>query len=326
MREDNDKLEHIPNQTSSDPNNQFRQPALHSTAIMNIEVDLTMALNFVNPFHPFDLQPLLPRDYSLFDLPSVFDIDIVAVHGMNIEGNICHYQDDWATNDGQWIRRTLPDYTGYLYRAMLFSYNRAFSMDERDTRLSEHSDRLLTVLQARRQNDPQRPLMFICHDLGGVVVKDALVKASQNPLYKDVADSTKLLVFFNTPHNNVASVARNLAESSVRVPEEELIRKLEAECHKAEERAQSDGMSRRLWRNRLVVNFYATNTYLGQKLIVEKKSTLVGLPDTREKHLPIYADHVSMCKLGPSNDEACRMVMKTISMEMDRALAMFESN
>jgi hypothetical protein len=59
----------------------------------------------------------------------------------------------------------------------------------------------LISLEADRRSEPLRPLLFIAHSLGGIVVKELLRRASrdQKHLYT-VFDSTIGIMFFGTPH------------------------------------------------------------------------------------------------------------------------------
>ena len=53
------------------------------------------------------------------------------------------------------------------------------------------------------QNPQQgRPIIFICHSLGGLVVQKALLHSDESPdlLYNDVVDSTADVIFMGTPH------------------------------------------------------------------------------------------------------------------------------
>jgi hypothetical protein len=57
-------------------------------------------------------------------------------------------------------------------------------------------------LLARLERIPQRPLVFICHSLGGLVVKKALQLAeeSSRPALRRLVARTRGVVFFATPH------------------------------------------------------------------------------------------------------------------------------
>ncbi|KIN05296.1 hypothetical protein OIDMADRAFT_25865 [Oidiodendron maius Zn] len=62
----------------------------------------------------------------------------------------------------------------------------------------------LVALEAQRRLDPSRPVLFISHSLGGIVVKETLRRSSgchigQTHL-RSVFDSTIGIIFFGTPH------------------------------------------------------------------------------------------------------------------------------
>lgn len=46
-------------------------------------------------------------------------------------------------------------------------------------------------------------------------------------------------------------------------------------------------------------------------------------PEYWEKHFPIYADHVSMCKFSHSREITCETVIKTIGLNVQLALRMY---
>lgn len=62
----------------------------------------------------------------------------------------------------------------------------------------------LVQLEATRRDDPSRPLLFIAHSLGGIVVKELLRRASACHTIKShlhpIFASTIGLIFFGTPH------------------------------------------------------------------------------------------------------------------------------
>ena len=60
---------------------------------------------------------------------------------------------------------------------------------------------LLSRLEDERRRLPsQRPILFICHSLGGIILKAALVKAREKNRYEWVSPIPKAVAFFGTPH------------------------------------------------------------------------------------------------------------------------------
>ncbi len=74
-------------------------------------------------------------------------------------------------------------------------------------------DNLISELYSLRQNmkTVERPITFLAHGLGGLVIKSALVRASiASPNGRkdsgSIKDSTNSIVFFATPHQGSRDV------------------------------------------------------------------------------------------------------------------------
>ncbi|KAI1499718.1 hypothetical protein F5X99DRAFT_430347 [Biscogniauxia marginata] len=70
------------------------------------------------------------------------------------------------------------------------------------TTITAHGETLLNGLARARIDDRRRPLMFIVHSLGGLVVKSALNQSLINPALdlRALVESTFSIIFFGTPH------------------------------------------------------------------------------------------------------------------------------
>ncbi|KAM7196692.1 hypothetical protein V8F33_006032 [Rhypophila sp. PSN 637] len=72
-------------------------------------------------------------------------------------------------------------------------------------RIANHAWNLLTSLASYRENDNtnERPIIFVCHSLGGLVCEDALVTSRQRPEQhlQNILRSTCGIVFLGTPHH-----------------------------------------------------------------------------------------------------------------------------
>lgn len=63
----------------------------------------------------------------------------------------------------------------------------------------------------------KRPIIFVCHSLGGLVVKQALIFSQIDKLYSDIRNSTYGIVFLATPHrgSNAASWASTMSNIAI---------------------------------------------------------------------------------------------------------------
>jgi predicted alpha/beta hydrolase family esterase len=58
----------------------------------------------------------------------------------------------------------------------------------------------LNRLESKRDDAEERPIIFVAHSLGGVIVKRALVEAKLDDSYKAIHDATYGIAFFGKPH------------------------------------------------------------------------------------------------------------------------------
>ncbi|MCJ1228298.1 Ankyrin repeat domain-containing protein 44 [Toensbergia leucococca] len=140
-------------------------------------------------------------------------IDIVAVHGL------CGHRilswtlaDDENKTETMWLRDLLPELIPHA-RIMTFGYSCNAIAERSFLSIAALEDTAVSLLDALRDERPfgendHRPIVFIAHDLGGAIVKQALLVAinqanSGHARYLSVARSTQRLVFFGTPHRAV---------------------------------------------------------------------------------------------------------------------------
>ncbi|KAE8371208.1 lipa and NB-ARC domain protein [Aspergillus bertholletiae] len=137
-------------------------------------------------------------------------VDIVFVHGLN-----GHPYNTWATAGNPpvfWPADLLPEVLApsrvriltYGYNANVASFTDGASRD----RIHHHAETLASGLAANRnlRNCSDRPIIFVCHSLGGLVIKRALiycknVSDAKIQHLRSVYVSTYGILFLGTPHN-----------------------------------------------------------------------------------------------------------------------------
>lgn len=66
------------------------------------------------------------------------------------------------------------------------------------------SENFLVALESGRRTDPSRPLVFVAHSLGGIIVKEMLRRSKSyhklRPELHEIFESTIGIIFFGTPH------------------------------------------------------------------------------------------------------------------------------
>lgn len=126
-------------------------------------------------------------------------VDVVAVHGL--QGDAFR---TWEHSNGTlWLRDLLPEEIPSA-RIMTFGYDSTIAFSNSVARIEDKALDLLNRLGAQRdERTDKRPVVFICHSLGGIVVKKALILAherSSDPIFKDVLMNTKAIAFLGVPH------------------------------------------------------------------------------------------------------------------------------
>ncbi|KAF5581731.1 ankyrin protein [Fusarium pseudocircinatum] len=125
-------------------------------------------------------------------------VDLVFVHGLG--GNLRTTWKQEGTTE-PWF--TKPEFLGRLQdsvRVLSFGYNAHRFGDVANTRIIHHANDLLRNLVLKRLDHPDRPLIFIAHSLGGLVVKRAILLCATNDDWKAIKQATKSIVFMGTPH------------------------------------------------------------------------------------------------------------------------------
>jgi hypothetical protein len=145
-------------------------------------------------------------------------VDVVAVHGL--QGDAFK---TWEDRHGTlWLRDLLPEDIPSA-RIMTFGYDSTVAFSNSVARIEDKALDLLNRLGGQRdENTDRRPVVFICHSLGGIVVKKALILAherSSDPTFKDILINTKAIAFLGVPHEGSdsawwANVAANALKAA----------------------------------------------------------------------------------------------------------------
>lgn len=126
----------------------------------------------------------------------------MAVH--RLQGDA--YQTWKHANGSLWLRDFLPTDIPDA-RIMTFGYDSTVAFCKSVADIEDKALELLNHLSDKRSpaapGGLSKPIVFICHSLGGIVVKKALILAHEcdsNLGYKDILENTKAIAFLGVPH------------------------------------------------------------------------------------------------------------------------------
>ncbi|KAF5006924.1 hypothetical protein FDECE_6729 [Fusarium decemcellulare] len=154
------------------------------------------------------------REITRYDITSVYThadakVDIVLVHGLNGSP-----EKTWTAKNGTfWPLDLLPtSLKGVKANVMVYGYNADVYSKRNDRSASDnfiyqHAQTLVTTLMYHRLREGtfKNPIIWVCHSLGGILVKRALLYSAdlhepQLEDHRSIFVSTYGLVFLGTPH------------------------------------------------------------------------------------------------------------------------------
>ncbi|RPA98708.1 hypothetical protein L873DRAFT_1006442 [Choiromyces venosus 120613-1] len=274
------------------------------------------------------------------------NVDIVAVHGL--KGDVYRTWTAKATEPGEkdvfWLKDLLPEEVPNA-RILAYGYDADPSkMFESisTNRIHHHATTLVSELHfyRRKENEKRRPIIFVCHSLGGIIVKRALIYSancnlSHNIMLRSIKVSTYGILFLGTPHMG-ADLARwgKMAEMLVRMVSSKswvdsnsaLITALEKNSETLQNITEGFlGISRDF---RLFFFWEELKTAIpgmGPNLIVEYASAVPeALPDAGRA--AIHATHSEMCKFRDTETPGWNVLAGCLCDFVEQAPAKIEMN
>ncbi|KAH0564767.1 hypothetical protein GP486_001837 [Trichoglossum hirsutum] len=257
------------------------------------------------------------------------EVDIVFVHGLG-----GHPYDTWVGKKKKvfWPVQLLSKDLAkrkenvrilvYGYNADVYAYGGGKTSSDR---IHNHAQTLVQTLYANRSLEDaiERPIVFVCHSLGGIVVKRALqysrsITDKKIQHLRSIYVSTSGILFLGTPHNGtdaakLGSTLRNLANvvlSAVVRTEPQLINALQT----SSETIQNINVEFTNFQRRFNLFFFheTLRTSFGVKedYIVDEPSAAPNVEGA--EYAGIEANHSEMSKFDSKNSPGYDLVAEAI--------------
>lgn len=228
--------------------------------------------------------------------------NLIFVHGLGAD--LCftwHWQKpnepNWKKDNfwPNWLRQELSDYGVWLFG---YDAKKFFLEKGQAAPLYDQARLLLGNLLAQKLE--KRPLVFITHSLGGLVVKEMLRVAQTNDL--PILNQTKGVVFLATPHvgSDLAILAKIISTISLNLLKE-TVSVEELQAHKAELRNLDEWYRQNAMRLGIAtLPFYEMYPTWGVKVVdPDSANPKVG---NQEFCTPVQANHISIAKCRTKKD------------------------
>ncbi|KAI0805694.1 hypothetical protein GGR55DRAFT_690408 [Xylaria sp. FL0064] len=235
--------------------------------------------------------------------PQDASVDVIAVYGLSPLDDESHAEDTWTSDGKLWLHDFLPKRMPRA-RICLYRYNSNMAFKTGANGVREQGENLLNCLEQIRVDNPRRPLVFICHSLGGLVVKRAMVHAKADETYKRICNAS-----FG---DIVAEVARHVLRNAGNT----FLATLKSNSHYLN--MITDDF-RQMLEDFQIISFYETRPLGHFGFVVDHRSALLGLSGTRERQIPVHADHIGICKFSNEEDESYRLVENNIAQMIKNA-------
>lgn len=230
--------------------------------------------------------------------------DVIFIHGLDGDAFTTWEAERKRENFWpQWLGEELP-YIG------VWSLGYAVSSNAWRGSAMPLTDRATNVLdQLNNSGIGNYPIVFICHSLGGLLVKQMLRNANDfgNADYKQIADQTRGIVFLSTPHSG-SNIANWINHLSILLRPTVTLQELQAH--------QPGLRNLNLWfcnhekTPQTKILIYYEKIPLNGLLVVDETSANPGIKGVIP--IPMDDDHVTICKPKDKNAQVYLGVKKLV--------------
>ncbi|KAI1314239.1 hypothetical protein F5Y03DRAFT_336508 [Xylaria venustula] len=241
-----------------------------------------------------------PLGLSLVYSTPSSDADLIFVHGL---GGSSRRTWSWERNpDNFWPAWIRHEQGLSHFRVFTFGYNANFNDSDNSSSILDFSKGLLVRMRTYGHGDENssigmKPIVFVAHSMGGLVVKKALIVGKNDDYYSLMLSKVHGIMFLSTPHrgSNYARSLNTILSVMVGSSAKVYISELESSSTSIEDVGEQFRAICSSWE--LVSLYESRPTKLSpgiKRMIVGKDSGVLNYP--REISSPVDADHHTVCK------------------------------
>ncbi|KAF7914114.1 uncharacterized protein EAF01_000520 [Botrytis porri] len=318
-----------PNEELMARGNLWKSRSKSATTVVPIDKELSerFGLFHLNPI------PVLPKNGE-----SPYKLDIVALHGIKGDAFKTWTEKNEDGVKNMWLRDQLPNELPGA-RIFSFGYDANVLFSRGTGTIEDFATALLEDLLRERSNDKNRKrrIIFICHSMGGIVVKKALIRAFNIKLYRNIFELTSAILFLATPHMGsdetklpllISKFANGLLALPMRFSgrvRDELITPLSRGSSVLIE-TQDEFKRLKLYDGIRVASFLEMDICSGLKgLVVDEESAQLHIPDERVVKMH-GCDHRNICRFTGPESSSYKSVWGILKVYADEASSLVEDD
>jgi hypothetical protein len=179
---------------------------------------------------------------------------------------------------------------------------------------------LLEAIRTERDDVETRPILLLGYSMGGLLIKQALINAHNNPKYTPIKGATVGLVFFATPHHGGDWMLVSLEGVAAKIATAVGFQKGDDVVETLRDGSIFSDIMQEQWRHQLlkynIISFWGaldsvslgafmkrTHVLIIRLQTVPRESARFGMPGDREHVVVLNANHSSVCKFSPSQTD-----------------------
>lgn len=149
--------------------------------------------------------------------PPGTDVDLIAIHGLG-----GHPSKTWTSGQKNWLRDFLPFDISAL-RVLTFGYDstmafNGFRAGSNTTEVAQMLVDAITRLRKSHKEPNSRKIVFVCHSLGGLILKQAVLLSGGLGHQSTFTDSIMGVIFLSTPNrSNQVGYWRNFVNNIIHI-------------------------------------------------------------------------------------------------------------
>ena len=239
--------------------------------------------------------------------------DVIFVHGLGGNARGTWHPQGLQNDDNFWPTWLGEDFPDVGIWSLGYEVE-PFKSKGNAMPLADRATNILDLLDSYEIGE--RPIIFITHSLGGLLVKQMLRSGRDFGKWQAIALQTKGIVFLSTPHSgsDMASWIKHIGGIlRTNISVEEL------EAHHSRLRELN-----LLYRNdeqfsQIPMLIYYETRHTGPVLVVNQTSADPGIKGVFP--IPMDFDHISICKVADKNSQIYRQVKRFIQKNLTTPLA-----
>ncbi|XP_051472230.1 protein SERAC1 isoform X3 [Apus apus] len=230
---------------------------------------------------------LLQRIYQLRKDSAKIQRNIIRIIGNMALDERLHSSITWLASDCPALRIISVEYDTHLS-----DWKAKCPVEAHRKSIAYRSNELLDKLRAAGVGD--RPLVWVSHSMGGLLVKKMLVDASKNPEMDKIVNNTRGIIFYSVPHHGSQLAEYSINARYLLFPSVE-VKELSKDSP-ALKKLNDDFLSFAKDKKFSVLSFAETlPTHIGSMIklhVVPLESAKLGIGDL----IPVDVNHLNICK------------------------------